>query len=323
MSDITVVIATRSADEHLGAVLRSLDRQSLAPERFAILVVEDGPPASGVARLDDWPDGERRQIIRQRRCGPADARNLGLFMADSPLVLFLDDDEVAGPDLLAEHVRAHASFGNGTTCVVGSSAWSPAVPSSPLVHFLRNVDRLPLGYPDEPDHPRPDFTHFRARQLSARRELLARHAVFDARFAPLDDVELGYRLRRWGGDVHHWPGAASTRTRGPDLDAWSEQSRAEGRAIAHLAAAHPTPDVLGYCRIGWALDHWRRHGAGRAALRARIRRAETEIGPDIDSDIADSLWIDYRACFDLDRACGVAEVHRAERGRRLGIPLPW
>ena len=108
-------------------MLRSLEDQTLSPERYEVLVVVDGS-ASDDRELDTWHDGDRRRVVRQRPSGLAPARNLGLFMAASPVVLFLADDEVAAPGVLEEHVRAHAEHDGTTTCVVGSSSWSPDLP---------------------------------------------------------------------------------------------------------------------------------------------------------------------------------------------------
>ena len=307
MTEITLVVPTRAAGDHLARALRSLDEQTLPPDRFEVLVVDDGGPSD--AALDEWHDGGRRRVVRQRRCGMAPARNLGLFMAQSPVVLFLADDEVAAPDALEEHLRAHTTFADVNAAVVGSSSWSPDLPWTPLLHFLRGIERLPLGYPDEPEEMTPDFSHFRARQLSVKRDFLARYAVFDEAFAPLDDVELGCRLRRWGVSLHHWPAATSTRSTCPTFDEWSEGSVAEGRSITRLAAAHPGDDIQGHCRVESALEHWRRHRSEHAALRAMIRRLEIDIGASIDAAdpaLARELWLAYRACFDLDRAAGIA-----------------
>ena len=309
MTAITVVVPTRCAGGHLARVLRSLEDQTLSPEQFEVLVVADGS-ASDNTDLDTWHDGDRRRVVRQRHSGLAPARNLGVFMAGSPLVLFLDDDEIAEPSLLDEHVRAHAEHNGPTSCVVGSSSWSSDLASTPLLHFLRGVERLPLSYPDVPTESSPDFSHFRARQLSVKRELLARYDVFDETFAPLDDVELGYRLRRVGVKLHHRSVATSTRTTCPTFTEWSEQSMAEGRAIARLAETYPADDMQGHCRVASVLEHWRRHGSEHAAVRARITRLEVEVGTDIDAAdpvVAGRLWLAYKACFDLDRAEGIVE----------------
>jgi hypothetical protein len=81
---------------------------------------------------------------------------------------------------------------------------------------------------------------------------------------------------------------------------------AEGQAIARIAAAHPgDDDVQGHCRIASLLEHWRRHGAAHDALRDRVVRREAEAAR--SADLAE-LWLDYRACFELDRAKGVVDA---------------
>ncbi len=52
----------------------------------------------------------RRGSIRYRRVtsgGIAQAKNFGLLMARAPIVLFLDDDDVATPNLVERHLLVH------------------------------------------------------------------------------------------------------------------------------------------------------------------------------------------------------------------------
>jgi GT2 family glycosyltransferase len=115
---LTVVIPTAGRPEALERCLAALTAQDAAAGSFDVLVVDDAPtplrlPASG----PDSP-GPVVRSIRTGGLGAARARNAGAAAAGAPLVLFLDDDVVAEPQLVAEHLAAHAAEGDAGAEVV-------------------------------------------------------------------------------------------------------------------------------------------------------------------------------------------------------------
>src|SRR5205085_9755560 len=76
-------------------------------ERLEVLVVSDGGEDGSVEMARTFPMPFRLRAFWQPNQGPAAARNLGLERAEGSLVVFLDDDVVPCPALVAEHVRAH------------------------------------------------------------------------------------------------------------------------------------------------------------------------------------------------------------------------
>ena len=93
--DLTVVVATRDRRERLARLLGALEEQTLPPERFEVVVVDDGS-ADGTA---EWLDERAtkaalslRVVRRDRPAGPAVARNQGWREARGGLVAFTDDD---------------------------------------------------------------------------------------------------------------------------------------------------------------------------------------------------------------------------------------
>jgi GT2 family glycosyltransferase len=82
---VSVVVPTCGRPELLARCLAALERQSLARERFEVIVVED-----------------------RERHGPAAARNRGWRQARAPIVAFTDDDCVPERDWLLHGLRAFA-----------------------------------------------------------------------------------------------------------------------------------------------------------------------------------------------------------------------
>lgn len=111
--DIAVVIPTRGLRERrLAAALESLAAQTLAHDRFEVVVVRD-PDAAGP--FASAPDGLRTRFLTSPRPKRVAAnRNLGWRSTAAPLVAFTDDDCRPEPGWLEAIVAA----GDGPATVV-------------------------------------------------------------------------------------------------------------------------------------------------------------------------------------------------------------
>ena len=106
---ISVVVPTAGRPDALERCLAALAQQRGAGD-VEIVVVDDGVPPAAVA-----PRGAD-QLLRSGGRGAAAARNLGARAARGRLLLFLDDDLVPAPDLVARHLDRH---GEQARAVVG------------------------------------------------------------------------------------------------------------------------------------------------------------------------------------------------------------
>ena len=115
---VSVVVPTVGRPEALGRCLAALAAQRDAGA-VEVIVVDDGAAASAVAATAD-------QLLRAGGRGAAGARNLGARAARAPLLLFLDDDLVPAPDLVARHLARHDGHARA---VVGSCPPGPRAPN--------------------------------------------------------------------------------------------------------------------------------------------------------------------------------------------------
>ncbi|MFL5906679.1 MAG: glycosyltransferase family 2 protein [Solirubrobacterales bacterium] len=120
--EVSVVVATRDRRSRLTALLRSLREQDLDPERFEVVMVDDGSrdDTNGVLEAEREAGRLRlRAISNPESRGPAAARNVGWQAAAAPLVAFTDDDcEVDSdwlPALLEAAERAPGAILQGRT----------------------------------------------------------------------------------------------------------------------------------------------------------------------------------------------------------------
>jgi glycosyltransferase involved in cell wall biosynthesis len=306
---LTVVVATRGSPV-LPAVVDSLEDQTCPRDDYEVLVVDDGSVGDTERWCGAWQDGKLRRYVRQDRCGLPPARNLGLFMSGSPLVLFLDEDEIADPELIEEHRRAHRSFPDPVAAVVGRSTWDVDSSPPPLMQYLSRADPLPLAYPYEPPELKPSVVHFRSRQLSVKRSFLAQRGAFAPTFGPLADVELGCRLLRHGLVVRFWSHARSRRTTTVTFGDWCEELHDEGRYVGFLASEHDHPAIRSHCRVEVEIDRWRREEPHFERLVADTQALERDVGPVVSGEGTEllRLWRLYWRCFAASRARGVAET---------------
>ena len=99
--DVSVVIPARDAEATLGRALAALAAQTLARERFEVIVVDDGS-ADATARVAASAD----RLLRERGRGPGAARNVGAAVARGAVLAFTDADCFPEPDWLERGLAA-------------------------------------------------------------------------------------------------------------------------------------------------------------------------------------------------------------------------
>ncbi len=193
---ISVVMPTYNRVDRLRRALAAFETQSVDCHDFEVVVVSDGSTdgTDGFVREAKMPF---RLIFRaQPNSGPAAARNHGARMADGDLVLFVDDDVVAQPHLIEQHLRSHAGR-REPLVVIGPMLTPPDYRPSAFVRWeqamlYKQYDALRRG-----DFA-PTHRQFYTGNASMSRRLLLDIGGFDERFRRAEDVELAYRLADLG-----------------------------------------------------------------------------------------------------------------------------
>jgi GT2 family glycosyltransferase len=181
-------------------VLRGLEGQTAPPASFEVIVVLDGSTDGSAALVAAWQVAGRLACLRlhvQLNQGQAAARNAGAELAASPLLIFLDDDVVPGPELVEAHLRRYA--GGGLVAVLGEARVVRERLDS-LYHLyvwawwedFYQTRSLPGRVPGLRDLCSGNF--------SVRRQDFLEVGGFDPAFRGYggEDFELGYRLLRAG-----------------------------------------------------------------------------------------------------------------------------
>lgn len=198
---LSVVTPTRDKRALLERTLSALRAQQLPPGvEWEVVVVDDGSTDGTGAWLASLGGGDGpplRVVTPPANVGRARARNLGAAAARGRWLLFLDDDIVAPPGLVAAHLDLLGRHpGDG---VIGYAVTAPDLVDGPHLRYLdtRGVARLPAG-------PAP-ARYFVTQNASVPREAFRAVGGFDEAFHGygFEDMEVAFRLEEQAGVRFH------------------------------------------------------------------------------------------------------------------------
>ncbi len=236
----SVVVPTFQRRDSVVASLRALRAQSVAP--VEVIVVVDGS-------TDGTADALRAEaaapfpvrVVEQPNSGASRARNHGASLAAGELLLFLDDDMLAAPDLLEVLDRAHQ---DGVDAVLGHI---PLAPQSPPSFLARGVAEWAEGRRRRLVDSGGALTtaDLLTGQLSVRRDLFLALGGFDEQFTRDgsfggEDTDFGRRLFDGEHHVVFAPDAVSHQLYTVTPRAYLRQWHQAGAADVGYVRKHPT-----------------------------------------------------------------------------------
>jgi GT2 family glycosyltransferase len=260
--ELAVVIPTYGRAETIRELLAQLDFQTLAPERFEVVVVDDGTPIP--IALEASEHAYSLTLLRQPNAGPGAARNLALEHVRAPLTLILNDDAVPAPDLLEKHLAAHRTCAP-KTALLGSFNFTARALRSPFVQLLQ-ASNLLFDFPSLVHGRRLDWQHFWTCNLSLPTQALREVGGFDAenfREAIAEDVELGYRLSQRGWRVEFRADLVCEHDHVLNARGFFERMVRLGVNMSKFADKHARPELLHFpegCTAGPAAFAKLQHG---------------------------------------------------------------
>ena len=229
---------TYNRSDLLGRALHGLLEQSLAPEQYEIVVVDDGSTdATPQVVAAVAAPAARLRYFRQENKGPAAARNYGVREAKGEIVLFTGDDCFPVPTLLEEHLRTYDQ--EGDVGVIGHVAWHPELEVTPFMSFLE--EGIQFGFKHIEDPENVPFWSFYTSNCSVRKSRLDRVGGFDEDFpyAAYEDIEVGYRMQRKGLRLVYRPAALTYHHHATTLERYLQRQRLAGRAAVIFWRKHP------------------------------------------------------------------------------------
>ncbi len=234
----SVIVPTRARRDLAVRLVRALADQELTD--FEAIVVVDGAGDSTPDALRALDTRFTLTILEHPHRGAAAARNAGAAAARGEILLFLDDDMVPHPALLAEHDRSH---GDGAQLVIGDLPLDPESPPTAVAAAVgrwAERRRARLSALDG-EVPVPDLI---TGQMSVPREAFVSLGGFDVAFTrgglvPGADRDFGYRARKAGLRIVFNPAAISYQYYEVDARDYTRRSRDGARGDCILAARYP------------------------------------------------------------------------------------
>lgn len=261
-------------------VVRVLAPLLADPAVGEVVVVVDGSADDTLARLEALAARDPRlRPLWRANSGAGAARQAGVQAARGEVVLLLDDDVLALPGLAAGHLAEHRR--DPGRVVVGSM---------PTAHVGRRraADATTLLYAEAYAHacaeyvarPQELLDHFWSGNVSMPRELALAVGLGDPELAdlfPMEDLELGLRLRAAGTRAAFVPSLAAVHLHTRSLSRFTDDSRRQGRAQQVLHRRHPddVPEPTGR-RLAGRLPppvRWLVTGAERSTAVAAVATA--------------------------------------------------
>jgi len=250
---ISVCIATFNRKQLLQKSLLALCHQTLPTELFEVIVIDDGSSDGAGEMIKGLSLPYRLSYYYQPNQGLAAARNKGISKAIGQIILFLDDDIVALPRLLEEHVRLHCE--DERAVVVGHLDFPPDLEYSTFLWYLDRINEF-----NSLLHKRPKGEKHRPVALtgntSVRKEHLVAAGGYDEGFKEYggEDKDLGYRLQKLGLNFKYAPGARAYHYHSKGLDAFCQGMISAGKQMVRIL--HKYPEIESDSSIDIVSENW-------------------------------------------------------------------
>lgn len=241
---LSVVVATYNRLPLISRLLEQFATQTLPPERFEVVVVDDGsrepvkePLSALAAKL---PYALRVEV--QANAGAAAARHRGVLAARGEVVLVTDDDMQVASDFLERHLAHHPE--GSRQVVLGRIRPDPSIGDMPLFErwyaYLNHRMAEELSVPGARAHG----NHLYTGNVSFHRADYVGVGGFDKSLGQSEDVELGVRLEKAGctfvfaSDAYVLHGSDHV-----SFERWLKRAHRYGMFDTQVARKHP--DVRG------------------------------------------------------------------------------
>jgi glycosyltransferase involved in cell wall biosynthesis len=235
---VSVVIPTLNRAAMLATTIERIENQTVGRDAYEVLIVDNNSTDTTQAVLAQkaaaYPN--LKGFIQTKR-GAAATRNVGIRAASGEIVLFIDDDILAEPDLVERHIQYHAENPGASIIGTVTSAWHDS--SDPFLRYLRdkgifNPYSIACGKP-------MDFSYYHTGNVSSSRKQLCEVGGFDEQFFVygMEDIELGYRLEQKGSRMIPGVAARGRHEYYPTCEQFIERCQQAGYSLGKMIELHP------------------------------------------------------------------------------------
>lgn len=256
---ISVIIPTKDRPEACWETVSALRDQTLPPDRFEIVVVDDG--SRPLPRLPDRGEDPQCTVVRLGGRERSAARNVGAEVARGELLLFLDDDITVGRDFVGDHVAAQREW--SAALIVGAIKLPEGALRQPFGRFRQALERQ--GVPSQ--RGRTSTRNFcTASNMSIARCRFLSTGGFDEGLASGEDQDFALRYSEGGGTVVFLPEAVGIhRDEAMDIRSYCRRTKWGSERLAAFCRKHPAwPDNIARERVNGPV-RFEREALGQSA----------------------------------------------------------
>lgn len=248
--EYTVVIPVKNRPRELSRVLESIVKATEAEGCPRIIVVDDASASPATTRRIASAHGAEFLGL-STNLGPAGARNAGLALVTTELVVFLDSDLVVGPDtipLLVKH------FLDPQVAIASPRIMGLRQGDGWIARFEEARSSLDLGPIAGLVRPLSRISWTSSALMVARVSALG--TGFDSSMRVGEDVDLVWRLCEAGWRVRYEPASIARHENREKFGAWFKRKQDYGTSAVPLASRHPdsiAPAVIAPWGVAFAI----------------------------------------------------------------------
>jgi glycosyltransferase involved in cell wall biosynthesis/peptidoglycan/xylan/chitin deacetylase (PgdA/CDA1 family) len=317
MVELSIIIPTYNRADRLRTCLEALAQQTQPVSDYEVIVVVDGSTDETTEMLGELATSFSLIVLSQANSGQHIARNLGAARARGQYLLFLDDDIVAEPQLVAEHLRLHreqdnvVGIGQITLKLAGTDWYTQRFAEGWREHY---------GQLNQTERP-PDWRDGYGGNISVSRAAFAAVGGFASDIRRSHDIEFAYRLSQHGLTFVYLPLAAGRHDESKGARQLFADAARSGAAWVTLCERHPAmlPELLGPLGDTSVREAFLREVFWRCGFSPWLL---AQLG----SFLARTSWGDkwYRFLFTYSYWCGVREaIPDRDTWQRMvrGVPI--
>lgn len=116
VKEVSIIVPVYNVEKYLDACIKSILLQTYS--QFELILIDDGSYDKSGEICDKYKELDNRiKVIHQLNRGQSSARNVGVMLAETEWILFIDSDDIVHPQMLEFLVRAIEESGaNMSVC---------------------------------------------------------------------------------------------------------------------------------------------------------------------------------------------------------------
>jgi len=243
MPIISLVMPCFNRGYDLLKVLQAYEQQDIQ-ESFNLIAVDDASTDETYSLLTSYRPKRFNLIVERMdiNSGPATARNRGIQLANTPLIVFVGDDIIPSTSFIRKHIEKQKHHPESGVAILGKIAWPKDMPVNTLMKHIDGIGAEQFSYYYLKDGQEYDFRHFYTSNISLKRDLLNRIDKWfdtDFQYAAFEDVELAYRLEQNGLKIIYDAAALAFHYHYHNIWTFSTRQYQSGLMACLLVKKHP------------------------------------------------------------------------------------